>query len=212
MFKRLALLLSLCSTLYGITVTSQTEISGTGLDSNPKLALSPAGPAMALWTQNNPFQVETAYFTGTTWLSPFVIDSGTFPQIAIDQSGNAIAVWLKNPSNLISNPTQVFTSRFDAATLTWSPPFQLSNEQFPAATPQIAMNLQGNAIAIWITSNPQQIRAATFSVTTGAWSTPTTLVLGSGSFPQVELDESNQATVLWLNSNFLVNATTALIP
>ncbi len=205
---RLTLLLMLIHfSAHAITVTSGiTSISGTGTHVNPELAVSPAGRAVAVWTEAFPNRVEAAYFNGAAWQTPVIIANGSFPQVAIDLNGNAITVWLDTSTN------QIFSSRLNAVTGTWSPPLQLSTSGINAA-PQIAVNLNGNALAIWVLSTPFiQILGSSFNVTTMTWSTPQVLVSGTGSFPQVGLDNFDNGIVMWIDTQFGVETVTVSIP
>lgn len=204
--KWLLTLLFFHSTLFGLTVTSGlTSISSSGIDTNPQLAISPNGQAIAAWTKSFPNQVETAYFNGRTWGTPVVLDVGSFSQVGIDRNGNAFVIWLNTNNN------QIFTSRYTAATGAWSSPRQLSTSGVNGA-PQIAVNLQGNAVAVWVLSSPLQLVAATYNVSTGVWSSPTALVAGTGSFPKVALDNSNNGVIIFTDNQFGIEAFTITVP
>ena len=189
----------LSSALYGATV-----VSGTGIHINPNLVISPdSGRAVTIWTENSN-RIEAAYFNGASWLNPIIIGNGSFPQVGIDANGNALAVWL-NTSN-----SQVLSSRFDPNAVTWSTPLQLSTDLINAS-PQIAVNKSGNALAVWVSTNPTQLKGSSFNASTMVWSTPVALVTGTGSFPQVALDNGNKGIVMWTDTSAGIVAATVSI-
>lgn len=190
------------TSIFGITVTSgTTSISGTGTHTNPQLALSPVGRAMSIWTETFPNQVEAAYFNGASWEASIVLATGSFPQVDVDGVGNAVAVWLDTSNN------QVYSARFSITTQTWSNFTQLSTSGVNAA-PRISVNSSGYAVSVWVLSSPIQIVASTFDPSTLTWSTPTVLVEGSGSFPNVSLDDQNNGILEWSSAGFGIQAIT----
>lgn len=179
-----------------------TPISGTNTSSNPVLDNAPTGQATAIWTQT-PNTVEAAYFDSATWKMPQVLGTGSFPQIAVDGSGNAFAVWIDSQSN------QVFSRRFNAANQVWASAVQLSNATFNA-TPQIAANGNGKAIAVWVSSSPTpQLLVASYN---GAWSAPVVIATNTGSFPSIVLDNRDVALITWTGVQAVVETVTVMVP
>ncbi len=82
--------------------------------------MSLGGRAVAIWVENFPPKIEANIFNGTNWQQPVVISLGAFPQVGIDNVGNAIAIWVNTSNN------QIFTSRYSVASNTWSAPLLLS--------------------------------------------------------------------------------------
>jgi hypothetical protein len=197
-------------TAYGLTVTSGiTPIVGRGNIANRQLEASTSGNAVAIWTESSfSTQVQAAYFNGTRWLAPVTIATGTFPQVGVPTSGAAIAVWL---NYLNTSSTQIFASRFNPTNNTWSQQVQISSSGINSA-PQIAVNSQGNALAVWIQNYPPSVQGATFNASTGAWSGPFTIISGSVTSPQVTVDNSNNGIVMWFGPTFGIEAVTVTIP
>ncbi|NGX62221.1 MAG: hypothetical protein K940chlam9_01715 [Chlamydiae bacterium] len=211
--KRLLVLLAillhpvLCQ---AITVTSPiTDISGTGAQASPLLAISDEqGRAAAVWTENFPIRVEVAYFNGMNWQPSVRLGTGSFPNIDIDGSGNATVIWLDTATN------QILTSRYSVSSGAFSPPLQISASNVGGvnAAPKIAVNSHGHAIAVWVLGSPLQLIASTCDPSTNTWSSPVTLVTGVGSFPQVALDNNNNGIVLWTSPQFGIESITISIP
>ncbi len=192
--------------LYGLSILSgPTVISGTGRNSSEQIAIATTGKAMAIWV-NNQNQIQASYFNGTTWGAALNIATGSFPQVGIDGSGNATAIWL----SINISTSQIFTSRYTAATGTWSTPILQSTGGINAS-PQIAVNTLGYALAIWVVSSPQSIIATSYNPSTATWATPVTLATGTG-FPLVVLDNLNHGIVTWTDPNAEIEALTVSVP
>ena len=70
------------------------------------------------------------------------------PRIAVDPSGNALAVWQRNATN--GTQTNIGVNRYTAGA-GWGTAQALTNDPAGVAwRPHIAMDASGNAIAVWI--------------------------------------------------------------
>jgi hypothetical protein len=124
------------------------QINATGFSAvESQVAMNSSGNAILVWQQDG-YVWSNRYEVGTGWDTPIMIESGGFPQIVMDASGNAIVVWRPWVSTMIranryevgmgwGNSTQIDTSPGIL------PPF------FPFSHLEIAMNSNGNAIALW---------------------------------------------------------------
>lgn len=188
--------LALCCKVYGIAIVSgPVAIAGGGIHTNLQLEMSLGGRAVAIWVENFPPKIEANIFNGTNWQQPVVISLGAFPQVGIDNVGNAIAIWVNTSNN------QIFTSRYSVASNTWSAPLLLSIAGGVNAAPQIGVDPAGNALAVWVLTSTQQIVGSSFNITTLSWSSPVVLA-NTGSFPLVAVDNLNHAIVMWNNPQF----------
>ena len=85
----------------GWGVATLVEIDNTGDASNPQVAVDGSGDAIAVWYQDDGTRDNiwsNRYVVGTGWGEATLIetdDSGDdySPQVAVDSSGKAIAVW-----------------------------------------------------------------------------------------------------------------------
>lgn len=73
------------------------------------------------------------------------------PVISKDGLGNFVAVW--EALNLDTGKSVIQSSNYVATRGTWSDPVTISNSAQVAFDPQISMNIQGNALAIWASSD-----------------------------------------------------------
>jgi hypothetical protein len=179
--------------------TASFLISGGGSASHPAVAMDQQGNALILWEEGFPTQIlyRTLSAQGA-WdpplgKKPFSVtpspQAQTFPHIAIDESGQAIAIWLELTKGL---------SRICSAKKPFAKPWQslgvLSAEadtEIHRAAP-MAMNLKGEALVVWETAKGF-IYGAHFG---GAlWSPP--FYIGVGKDPSVALDGGGHGVIVW---------------
>jgi hypothetical protein len=86
---------------------------------------------------------------------------------------------------------------------TWSAPVTLSSPRKAARSPQITLDPQGGATAVWEEEHSGAIESATRSAG-GSWSAPVTLsATGVGAaWPQVAVDSQGNATAVWAGNVF----------
>lgn len=123
---------------------------------------------------------------------------GFEPQVAVDQSGNVIAVWTRSDGT---------NFRIESASRTptgaWSSPQVISDPGQSASSPQISLDPSGNAVAVWTRSDGTNLRIQAAYRPAGAASTfqtPATTVSASGtdaSAPAVSMDNTGDALVAW---------------
>ncbi len=138
-----------------------------------------------------------------TWQSPLLLESddagdAVTPQVAIDGSGNAIAVW----SQFDGTRSNIYVNHFDAASGLWQGRMLIkTNKADDAYSPQIAVNTDGNAIAVWqqYNGNEYSIYANHFDATLGAWQGATLIEgdAGDASHPQIAMDGIGNAMAVW---------------
>lgn len=120
----------------------------------PQVVMDNSSNATAVWIQNDGIWnsvYSSRYITGTTWAARTLIETtgGDVynPQIAIDGSGNVMAVWVQDPS------PSIYATRYISATAAWSAPVEIDAGAYGAFAPQIAMNNSGDAVAVWMQIN-----------------------------------------------------------
>jgi hypothetical protein len=171
----------------------------------PQIAFDSSGNAIAVWYQSDGtvYNIWANRFNGTSWGTAELIEADNagnalMPQIAIDSSGNAIAVWHQNDSTRYN----IYANRFNGTS--WGTAELLETDNADGAfSPQIAFDSSGNAIAVWrqfdgITDN---IWANRFDGT--SWGTAELIETDAGSAirPQIAIDSSDNAIAVWLQSD-----------
>jgi methyl-accepting chemotaxis protein len=122
---------------------------------------------------------------------------GELPQVAVDSSGNAIAVWDQSDGFRFNIMTNRYTVGHGWGTTTFIE-FDNSGD---ASSPQVDMDANGNAIAVWsqYAGTTYDIYANRYVVGFG-WGTATLIEfdnIGDALEPQITVDNSGNATAVW---------------
>jgi hypothetical protein len=175
----------------------------TGDARKPQIAMDASGHAIAVWTQDdgtryniwaNRFSLERG------WGSAEKIESDTggvdSPQIAMDASGHAIAVWTQYDGTGYN----IWANRFSPES-GWGSAEKIESDTGDAFSPQIAMDASGHAIAVWMQydSGPDNIWANRFSPESG-WDSAEKIEsedTGDARKPQIAMDASGHAIAVW---------------
>ncbi|MBI5635245.1 MAG: DUF1565 domain-containing protein [Nitrospirae bacterium] len=134
------------------------NVSPNGTDAiNPRAAMDGSGNALIAWQQQDSanWQIFKSEFRGGSWAHPSTLSNNISPdssdaanpQVAMDNSGNALAVWeQKDGANW-----QVFKSEFRSGS--WTVPSSLTDNASPDGTdashPTVSMDNAGNAVILW---------------------------------------------------------------
>ena len=127
------------------------ETDNTGIAYQPQIAVDSSGNALAVWTQSDGarFNILANRFDGNSWGSAVLIetDNAGFayqPQIAVDSSGNALAVWAQSDGTRVN----IRANRFNGSN--WGNAVLIeTNNDGDADSPQIAIDSSGNALVVW---------------------------------------------------------------
>jgi hypothetical protein len=183
-----------------VTWSTPADLSVVGESAaRPEVAAGPDGSVHAVWVRSDgtDVRVETARFAGSAWSDALILSGAgdaEYPQVAVDASGRAIAVWRRKV-----NATQwrIEAKTFDGTA--WGTAESLSADSTTATTPAIAMNASGTATVVWVLGGNIQARRYTPA---GGWSATTTALSSSGANldPDVAIDAGGDATVVWRSS------------
>ena len=168
----------------------------------PDIAFDASGNAMAVWAQSNATVASiwaNRYIAGTGWDTATLIEAGAGDafgaQVVLDGSGNALAVWTQTNGTVYS----VWANRYSAGA--WGSAALIESDNAGSANaPQIAMDLFGNATAVWSQSNGtlNNIWANRFSA--NAWGTAVLIETNNGSFadnPKITADANGNVLAVW---------------
>jgi hypothetical protein len=180
-----------------------------------RIAFDTSGNAIAVWDQSDAagsFHMWAKRYTAATsaWGSEQMIpDNDTVQafdaQIAIDTAGNALLVWAKSDGLL--RPMEIWASRYTAGD--WSIAGRISDPLADVAAPQVALDANGNAIAVWhqIDSNSTHTTTVRWNryTTGGGWGTPAPIETNDASVsvgdPEIASDPSGNTIAVWLQLN-----------
>jgi hypothetical protein len=132
---------------WGDTVLLSTPNGAAGY---PTLATDSKGNAIAMWSQSNATNdtIFTSRYSSGSWGNSMIFQVGhnyncTIPDVAMDDQGNAFAVWQQN----YGGSYRVMASRYSSGS--WGTHLQIDLTNRSPEIPRIAMDSYGNAIAIW---------------------------------------------------------------
>ncbi len=174
-----------------------------GNASRPQVAFDKEGNAFAIWEQEGNNKNRSIYvnrfISGSGWGSAVLLENknedAMCPKIAIDENGNAIAVWRQKESNAYS----IYAKRYTAGS-GWGSAVLLENKNSDANCPQIAMDNEGNAIAVWSQkdNNVYSIYANRYSAGSG-WGNAVAIEKyeKSADSPQIAMDSEGNAIAIW---------------
>ena len=143
-----------------------------------------------------------AGFALAGWSSPLDVSpsgpNADGPQIGVDAHGNAASVWTSYDGSFWT--VQASTRKFHGH---WTKPKRLSEAGFNAAFPQIAVDPNGNATAVWQDAYSMSLMASTKLRHKNWQSVPDTIsaTLLATSSPQIAVDGGGDVTVVWNGFN-----------
>ncbi|MBS0652348.1 MAG: hypothetical protein JSR39_02350 [Verrucomicrobia bacterium] len=205
---------------FGGSWSSATSLSASS-SSAPQIAVRSNGDLVAVWVEGGLIKSSTHLFGGSWSAADTLSASGAdSPQVAIGDDGTVFAVWhAQNGVSLIQN---IFASS-KAIAGSWSAAATISNADTNSVLPQIAVDPNGNATAVWFTYNLSgsiyssvQVQAVSYSATALAWSSPIALSSSGQENPanlalQVLYSNTGLPVAAWSNSldgaSFRVEAT-----
>lgn len=179
-----------------------------------QIAVNAAGDAVAVWWQLDPVMTgsvahvwSTSFTPGGGWTAPQRIVSkvdtaSTKVQVAIDAAGNALAVWMQPDVVGTGARLDIWATRYVAGG-GWEAPQLIETDNAGNATdPQLAMEPNGNAFAVWQASDGirTNIWANRFVKGTG-WGTAALIEasdVGPAFAPRVAADGAGNAIAVWV--------------
>jgi len=189
--------------------TPTTLVSSGG--SAASIVNDTSGNVVAIWAASGAIESSTKLFGGSWQATPDVLASsgGSSPQVAIGSSGEIFAVW--HAVNPMTSMDAIYSS---SKTLSgsWSTPVAISLDSQNCVYPQIAVDSNGNGLAIWYryTLNGSQytnvvVQSSKYSASGTTWSDPVDLS-SAGILNPADLNASviyssaGNAIAVWTNS------------
>jgi hypothetical protein len=177
----------------------------------PEIAVNSSGNAVAIWGENDGTKNSTHanhYAAGSGWGAAADIGIGTVTgevnrnQVAIDESGNAIAIWNQYDGTVFN----IYTNTYVPGT-GWETAKTLENEPYDAFSPDIAFNGLGNAIALWTQSDGTAISVWAKQYSYGFWERGKTNIETDNHDcygPKIAGNDNGDAMVVWLTYPSLI--------
>lgn len=193
------------------TTDQLIETDNTGTAQEPRVTTNGIGDVIAVWQQSDGSRdnvwANRYMFATKSWGVAQLIETdnagGAFlPRAGMDTGGNTVAVWQQfdgTHMNIVAN-------RYAAAAQAWGTAQAVENNPGFADAPQIAMSGVGNAIVVWRQFDGAQnsVWANRYVAATNLWD-PAQLIetdnTGGASAPQIAVDGSGNAIVVWQQSD-----------
>lgn len=192
---------------WGSAQLIETTNLGSALD--PQVVVHASGNALAVWHQSTSSGRSdiwaNRYTPASGWGTAGLIetnDAGSAEdvQIAMDAAGNAVAVWRQHDGTRLN----IWANRYDAASSWGTAALIETDDAGNANGPRVALDLAGNAIAIWYQHDGTRnnIWANRYNIGSG-WGTAQTIETGDGDGlqPDVGFDASGDAVAIWIQSD-----------
>jgi hypothetical protein len=179
---------------------------------DPKPSMDNNGNALIVWFQSNGVnnQIFKSEYRNGAWTHPADLNDnispdGTFalyPQLAMDDSGNAVIVWRQQNVSAI---WQIYKSEYRNGV--WTHPANLADTLSPGGTTAIqasvAMDNIGDTLIAWRQSDGSSNQIFKSEYRNGAWTGPSSLddnISPDGKnadVPQVAMDDNGNALIVW---------------
>jgi hypothetical protein len=165
-----------------------------------QIAVDPLGNETVVWVRRvgRSWVVQSASRpVGGTWSAPVALSASGAgsPLVVAGPEGTVTAAWLLEREE---GRRSVVQSATRAVGGNWSAPVSLSPPRGTARSPQIALDLQGGATAVWQDEFSGAVEGSTRSPG-GTWS-PSVSISAPGvraDWPQVAVDSQGNATAIW---------------
>jgi len=189
---------------WGSAELIETDDAGDALW--PRIAFDNNGNALVVWAQSDGthMNIRANRFDGAGWGSAELIETDNagdalWPQVAFDNSGNALAVWAQSDGTRMN----IWANRFDGAGWGSAKLIETDNAG-DALWPRIAFDNSDNALAVWAQSDGTRINIQANRFDGSAWNTAKLIETdnaGDALWPQVAFNNSGSAFAIWAQSN-----------
>jgi len=185
--------------------------SNNGIAQSPQVVVDGAGNAIVVWLQPDN-SVNSIWYNfydagGVGWGTEDVLeltdDVAYAPQVAMDSNGDAIVAWAQDNG---SGTNAIYAAKYTAGA-SWSAAESIGAGTSNGYTAQIAMDTDGNAIAIWYqltSTSPYYVYSLWGNrYSAGAWGTAEEIenAVNIVAPPQVAFDAQGNGITVWKNSN-----------
>lgn len=170
----------------------------------PTVAVDANGNAIAIWLQrvedpdpsNDYIGIYASrYAAGSGWQSPILLSNfpgiALMPQLAMNTDGSAVVVW----HQALFNNSKIYAAYYLGGS-GWQEAIAIGTD-YPAGYPaDIAIDSDGNAIAVFLDDINREIYANHYDVGSG-WQGPEPVSTSNSFGPRVEMDGFGNALVAW---------------
>ncbi len=118
-----------------------------------------------------------------------------FPQIVIDNNGNALAVWQQD--------NMIMANRFDGTSSSWGTAESIDENMENPNSPQIVIDNDGKALAVWQAIDLTGYKIMVNRFDGSSWGIAEPIVANSApkSMPQLAINNNGKALAVWRQRN-----------
>ena len=189
-------------------VAELIESDNSGDTAGPQVSVDSEGNAVAVWSQDdgatnsiyvNRFDVSTATWGSAEKIETDETNAAISPAISIGANGDALVVWRHSDGTR----DNIHANRFDASTQTWGSAQLIESNNFASAfNPQISVDGEGNAVAVWNQSNgtTPSIYSNRFDASTQTWGNAQLIEtddVGNAYNARISTDADGNAIAVW---------------
>lgn len=193
---------------YGGTWSYPVILSVEGQNASySEIGIDASGNVTAVWQRLDGANtvIQTSWCPiGGSWSEPVNLSipghNAFLPAISVNNHGDIVVIWTRfnGANHVIQTATCPVGGR-------WSDPVTLSDAGQDAIQPQVDIDQDGNAVAIWVRFNGENfvIQSASYTAAGGFWSSPIEAsILGQDAyFPQICIDSLANVHAVWMRSN-----------
>lgn len=200
----------------GGTFGPPTDLSDAGRTANTDadVAMAADGTAIAVWTWNNGTRtvVQSAVRppggafppAGTATTLSNTAQAASTARVAMNARGDAAVVWTRS-----NGTNQIVQARVRPAGGAFAAAVDLSAPGADASTPEVAIDPQGRATAVWARSSLIESRFLTAAGALDGGVDNVSDVAESSGSPVVAIDRANNAVAVWTGNNLIKAAARA---
>jgi PKD repeat protein len=204
------------SRLSGVTWSGPVDVSAGGRDGlQSQVGIDGAGNATSVWVDFDGVHWRTEWSrlpaASSTWAIPQVLstlgDDIANPQVAVNTAGDATAVWVKfGPHDQVQSASRSF------AGATWSAVETLTAPDGDAADPQVSIDANGTAIAVWSETTAFSIIQSRRRAS-GTWSATASLSAPDNDAfaPVIAVNEAGAASAAWVTGQNVIQSSTIAV-
>jgi len=210
-------------------LTDNISLDGQNAERMPQVAMDANDNALLVWSQFDGTtgcgggsgcpQIFVSEYRNNSWTHPLSLTDNIspdgniayYPQVAIDDNGNALVVWSQYDGvtgsplcNDVLGCEQIFVSEY--RNNRWTHPASLTGNISPDFTdalgPQVAMDANGEALVAWQQSDSARFQIFLSEYRNNSWTHPASLsdnisLNRYAASPQVAMDGNGNAMVVW---------------